>query len=548
MNKNILYKIITFFIMIIVLFNNIIVYAEDSIQEDKAEIEFYERVEKVYKELSANGSIVKPSLIGCVYYVSNEYAGMYYYDFDEETIRDLFKYMNSNPKIDDDEVIIYNEESFRENLKKYWLKNDYFKGKNYSDSEKDGFVNRVYDYLDEYKLLMGIEEESTPGNGSCSYNVNGNTVSNIKVRLLYCDGSGPIESEELIDFEEYIIGVVSQENGNGPYEALKAQAVAARSYAMMRGKAMNGAFGVGLKEENGEWVLSLRSCTNDQVFCNPTKGCWSNVKGGQTSDSNKANWKNCTVYSGEDRSKTWSRGPLSEDSEVRKAVEETRGQVAVDAKGQVVYTPYTDTNQQRWNKMAKDGKDYFEILKKDFSSISTISSNCTSSSGNSEAESWKQYDERWGGKYIGTKTIKQVGCMITSASIQIARSGTKINVSDFNPGVFMETIKANGAFSGNNWNNMSDSTWASIAPNFKLGGEITFSGSKSDKINQMKQYISEGKYIIVRLYHPGQHWVAITSVDGDKVMMADPGSEANEFTSKYSISTVTKGYYFTKTD
>lgn len=544
--KNNLYKFISILLIIFTLIGNINAYAEE-LPTDNAEIDFYKRVEKVYTELNYNGSNISPALIGCVYYVSNEYAGMYYNDFDEDTIRQLFKYMNSNPHIGDDEPISYSEESFRKNLKKYWLKNDFFDDKQYSDSKKDEIIDRVYDYLEEYKLLMGINITNASTSGVCSYNVNGDTVSNIKVRLMYCDGSGPIESEELIDFEEYIIGVVSQENGNGSYEALKAQAVAARSYAIMRPNAMNNVLGTSLKEENGSWILSLRSCTNDQVFCNPSKGCWSNVTGGQTSDSNPGNWKNCTVYSGYDKSKNWTRGPLSEDSEVRKAVEETRGQVAVDSNGKVVYTSYTGTNQQRWNQMAKEGKDYFEILKKDYSKISTITSNCTSSV-NSEAESWKQYDERWGGKYIGSKTIKEVGCMITSASIQIARSGTQINVSDFNPGVFMETIKAKGAFNNNSWDNMSDSTWSSIAPNFKLGGQVSFSGNKEEKINQMKEYTTGNNYLIVRLYHPGQHWVAITGVEGDKVMMADPGSEATEFTSKYSILTVTKGYYFVKKD
>lgn len=514
--------------------------------ENKEEINFYERVEKVYNELKKNGSLVDPAYIACVYYVSNTYAGVSFKYFDEKKILTIFKYMNSNPHIRDDEPISYNEEAFRNNLKKYWLDDDAFKEKKFSDEEKDLLINEIFSYYDQYKLLMGIEETSTTG-GTCAYNVGNKTVSNLKVRLMYCDGSGPIESEELIDFEEYIIGVVSQENGNGPYEALKAQAVAARSYAIMRPNAMNNALGTSLKEENGSWILSLRSCTNDQVFCNPSKGCWSNVTGGQTSDNNRGNWKNCTVYSGYDKSKNWTRGPLAEDSKVRKAVEETRGQVAVDSNGKVVYMSYTNTNQQRWNKMAKEGKDYFEILKKDYSKVSTINSNCTSQAGNAEAEGWKQYEGSWSGKYIGSKTMKQVGCMITSTAIQIARSGTTLKVSNFDPGVFLDTIKANGGVSGNNFN-VNDSSWKSIAPNFKVGGVIEFSGSKQDKINKMKQYTTGNNYLIVRLYHPGQHWVAITGIEGDKVMMADPGSTATEFTSKYDISTVTKGYYFVKKD
>lgn len=538
MDRNKLYKIFSILIIFILLISNMMVYAENNNRYD-TEIEFYKRVEKVYKELEKNGSYVKPSLIAATYQISNKYASLNYEFYTEDIILRLFKYMSS----DSSEVIIYNENDFRSNLRKKWFEQDCFNG--YSDSKKDDMVDEIYTHIEEYKYLMGYEETST--NGTCSYNVGNKAVSNLKVRLMYCDGSGPIESEELIEFEEYIIGVVSQENGNGPYEALKAQAVAARSYAIMRPNAMNNALGTSLKEENGSWILSLRSCTNDQVFCNPSKGCWSNVTGGQTSDNNRGNWKNCTVYSGYDKSKNWTRGPLAEDSKVRKAVEETRGQVAVDSNGKVVYMSYTNTNQQRWNKMAKEGKDYFEILKKDYSKVSTITSNCSAQAGNAEAEGWKQYEGSWSGKYIGTKTLKQVGCMITSTAIQIARSGTTLNVSNFDPGVFLDTIKANNGVSGNSFN-VNDSSWKSIAPNFKVGGVIEFSGSKQDKINKMKQYTTGNNYLIVRLYHPGQHWVAITGIEGDKVMMADPGSKATEFTSKYDISTVTKGYYFVKKD
>lgn len=537
--KNIISKTLIIFIIIISSF-----FVVSFVKAETAEGAFYRRVEKVYNELKENDSTLDTTVIGSTYYVTQKYTKLGYTYYTEDVIRQLFKYENSDPNIADDEAITYSEEAYRKNIREYWFNKEEFKS--FSDDKKDKMVDEIYKHIEMYKYLMGYKEDTTT-NGTCSYNVGNKTVSNLKVRLMYCDGSGPIESEELIDFEEYIIGVVSQENGNGPYEALKAQAVAARSYAIMRPNAMNNALGTSLKEENGSWILSLRSCTNDQVFCNPSKGCWSNVTGGQTSDNNRGNWKNCTVYSGYDKSKNWTRGPLSEDSNVRKAVEETRGQVAVDSNGKVVYMSYTNTNQQRWNKMAKEGKDYFEILKKDYSKVSTITSNCSAQAGNAEAEGWKQYEGSWSGKYIGTKTLKQVGCMITSTAIQIARSGTTLNVSNFDPGVFLDTIKANNGVSGNSFN-VNDSSWKSIAPNFKVGGVIEFSGSKQDKINKMKQYTTGNNYLIVRLYHPGQHWVAITGIEGDKVMMADPGSKATEFTSKYDISTVTKGYYFVKKD
>ena len=158
------------------------------------------------------------------------------------------------------------------------------------------------------------------------------------------------------------MGVVYAENGGGPYEALKAQAVAARSYSLTRAKEMGGAFGLSLKEENEQWILSMRNCTNDHVFCNPSNGCWSNVLGGEAGGVPSSQWSNCTVHSGFDATKFWKKEALAEESNIRKAVEETKGQILIDGTGKIKYTPYVNTTQNKWNNLANNGYDYFEIL------------------------------------------------------------------------------------------------------------------------------------------------------------------------------------------
>lgn len=240
-------------------------------------------------------------------------------------------------------------------------------------------------------IIIGGDSEASSGNntsyasGTCSYNVNGQTVSNIKVRLLNCEGNTPVAGEDLIDFETYITGVVYQENSNGGYEALKAQAIAARSYALTRPKQMGNAVGISLKEENGQWILSLRSCTNDQAFCHPDKGCWSNTCGGDAYDNCSepkkiAPTEERTIHSGYDSSKNWKRGALAEDSQVRQAVKETAGQVLLNSKGNIVVTGFKQEEQTIWNNLATEGKDYFSILAKTYSSATKIDSNCISSS------------------------------------------------------------------------------------------------------------------------------------------------------------------------
>ena len=72
----------------------------------------------------------------------------------------------------------------------------------------------------------------------------------------------------VVDLETYITGVVYAEiGGTSNYEALKTQAVAARTYLMTSndGKETN---------ENGETIFKIRNCNERQVYCDPAKGCW----------------------------------------------------------------------------------------------------------------------------------------------------------------------------------------------------------------------------------------------------------------------------------
>ena len=234
-----------------------------------------------------------------------------------------------------------------------------------------------------FSLLLGLFDGNNSSNGLsmgatvCSYNVDGQSVSNIKIRLLSCEGNTPLADEELVDFEKYIIGVVYSEVGEISYEAMKVQAIAARSFALTRSKVMGGAYGVKMEKEGDNWIINLRSCTNDQVYCDPDKGCWSDRTGGQTDNNNSGDWKNCTVHSGQDSSKSWTRGPLSEDSDIRKAVNDTAGQVFVDTSGNIVKTGFTNTNQTKWEKLAKEGKDAYEILVSDYGQGNISNPTCT---------------------------------------------------------------------------------------------------------------------------------------------------------------------------
>lgn len=268
------------------------------------------------------------------------------------------------------------EEKYEEYVKNTFLEKDPYNKllDGYSDREKR--KNDVYEEIKSIAQTIPCQNNLNNGGGFCSYNVNGVTASDLKVRLLQCNAPyNPIPDEKLIDFETYITGVVSQEVGGSSFETLKAQAVAARSYALTRSQVVGAGIGK-IEQIDGEWVISLRACTADQAFCHPDRGCWSNAVGGEMNFAADG-----TIHSGYDATKSWNRKELPADSQVRRAVKETEGIVALDANGNIVYTGFMDTDQKAWEASVKSGADYKAALKKHYPSIDSFAANCTSPGG-----------------------------------------------------------------------------------------------------------------------------------------------------------------------
>ena len=200
-----------------------------------------------------------------------------------------------------------------------------------------------------------VTDSNSGSTTNCTYTVNGTNMSGIKVKLVHAKNSAvpgvntgdEIEGQELVDFEKYILGVVYAENGSAPEEAIKAQAIAARNYVLNRGHLM---------EENGQKILRITNSTYDQTYCDPDAGCDRCI--GERGVVSL--YKSGTTPKG---STCVSVSPLPNDSYVRKAVKSVSGVVLQDNNGNTINTPYTSTTQHAWNKMAKEGKDYIEMLR-----------------------------------------------------------------------------------------------------------------------------------------------------------------------------------------
>lgn len=530
--------------------------SDESACQEKLSNKYYEKldseVEKTFKSCDqADKQQIKDLITGTIFYDQMTYDSNYQDyqskyndseksddDRDDESLEEVnkggyFDYRGKRGKIGslvdhlksgDSNSCVLNSYSYRNHLTNKYVEDNYA----YvlvGHYNKDGIEGKltIDEVVNEIMMIGGFENKGSNGScsSSCSYNINGESISELKVRLIngaYSDSPGtPIEGEELVPFEKYILGVVYAEVGSGAAdEVMKAQAIAARSYALTRPKAMNGALGRGITQENGEWVLTLVNSTEDQVYCDPDKGC------------SKISSVNSSVYSDPDKYERY-KGPLSADERIRSVVNEVAGKVVLDENGEIVNTGYTSDNQNRWAEKAAEGKDYTVILREDYPTFNTIDDGNCSSLCNAAVgpfTEWKQAS--WPDIYMNNLSIAKAGCLTVSVCMQVARSGVETPLgNNFNPGTFVDEYRKYLYNGDDNW------IWygiTNVIPKFKYDPSYKISGmqymSDEEQRSKLIEGINAGCYYVVEVksYHSGQHWVAIDTIRDGEIYIMDPAS------------------------
>lgn len=523
---------------------------------------FYDRVNEVKMQFQASGKDLDPLKVVAVFHVLKQNgADLDYKDMNVLKITTFANAMLYNNT--------YNEETF-----KYNLINDIIPKyiPNATKIEREQIADDVISYVERYNSLVGKNLGSSvnfscAASGSCAYNIKGfyiqgkgnvstnMDVSDLYVRLMQC-GSGnghdyggtfglPLEGEDLVPFEKYILGVAYQEIGLVDEQAFKAQLVAARSFILARHVDMGG-WRTLKQESNGKWVLQTAACTQDQVYCDPDKGC---------STPGDGQWSQ--VYSGYGHGKTL-RQALPQDSPYRRYAADVAGEVLVNSQGYIVYSGYMQSEQNKFIELAKSGNNYKQILMTVYNQgsrnygASDISRNSCSGSSSGcvstgDFAGWKQCGMSWSNTRMGNsgKTICNIGCLVTSVSMLIAKSGVQTNIPNFNPGTFVEFLNSNGGFvSGGNF------VWAGAtkaAPSFKYQGSVYVLGmTKQQKLEKLRSLISQqGVYVVAEVKgNTGQHWVAVDSINGDVINMMDPGTSSTDMWGTYNwANTSTFTYY-----
>ncbi len=532
---------------------------EYSAPSEEAE-EFYERINDVKLSYQANGKNVDPLKIAAVYKIlSSGSSNITYEDMTQERIEEIADCMFMGNT--------YSEETFRDNLLNYLIPK-YLP--NTTDSEREQMVDDVFDYIDRYYSFIGKETSTSCANiGSCIYDIDGfyipgsgnvskkMNVSNLMVRLMECGGQygngndNKAIDQPMVPFEDYIMGVAYAEVGTSyPDEAIKAQMVVARSYALARPTAMSNANGKKLAQENGQWVLQIASCVSDQVFCNVDEGC-SYMGGGDGQGG--------IVRSGIIGGAQRTNPPLAANDRLRSLAAEVQGEVIVNNQGYIIGTGFLSTEQKEFKRLAESGLNYKQIIMQVYNSGSRNygatdldkancnngDATCSGSSSTGPFSSWKQYSGPWTSIQLGnsSETIQSAGCLATSVAMLIAKSGVQTNISDFNPGTFVEYLNSHSGFSGANfvWGSVS-----SVAPSFSYQGKIDTSGlKKKEKMNKLKGLLESGYYVVAEVKgSTGQHWVAIDGISDGKILMMDPGSESTDMWGQYNWKNTSQYAYF----
>lgn len=515
---------------------------------------FFDRVADVKNSFQTQGKTFDPVYISAVYVVLNQHgAKLSYDDMSTAVITEIANAMFSGNS--------FSEETFKQNL----INTIFPKYLSGEDSDTyEVMADEVFDYYDSYFSLIGATASNCASLGSCVYEIKGfyiegrgnvaksMSITDLKVRLMQCGGSygsgtwgEPLEGEELVPFEQYILGVAYQEIGPGaPDEAIKAQMVAARSFALARPTSMGNSLGKKLEQENGQWILQMSSCVADQVYCNPNLGCSAMNDGEQYG----------TVRSGVDHGKKF-KDPMPADHKMRTLANETMGEVLVNDQGYVISANYASKIQNKFSELAKQGLNYKQILLQVYGNAQDIDkmscntgsgSGCNSTGSTGPYAGWKQGDPAWSTITIGNtnSTIGGVGCLVTSVSMLIAKSGVAVNVDgDFNPGTFVQKLNQVGGFQGANfvWGSVSD-----VAPNFKFVSKVYVSGqSQQQKLSTLQGLLDQGYYVVAEVKgNTGQHWVAIDGINGSTVLMMDPASQSTSMWQEYNWANTSQYAYF----
>lgn len=144
---------------------------------------------------------------------------------------------------------------------------------------------------------------------------------------------------------------------------------------------------------------------------------------------------------------------------------------------------------------------------------------------------WKQYDPEWNQAeawpqwaYPGAslRTLGAGGCLVTSIAMLLRHYDViaETDLNAFNPWICNEALKAAGAFDSE-----ADLIYAYVENAYP---GFSYQGWTGYDLPTLKSLMNDGYACIVQVSGSGgwYHYVAVNTIDGDNIVIMDPGSEA----------------------
>ena len=399
------------------------------------------------------------------------------------------------------------DEAYRKYLISTYIPKNF---KTKDDAEKEKIADEIFSLANYYKYLFFDDEEDDESINGCD------PFADLKVNVKGING----QILDSVPFEDYVLGVFYGEIAKRDIEEPeygKAFYIAIGTFALNRG---------GYKK--GDSSFSIKSSTDDQVWCDIYKGCYR--------AASDRSW----LHPG----RGTELGPMSESelNTVKKLYSEVAGLMRVNSDGSLVSTQYRSDYGSRAENIASQNYAYYTLRKKQGYNYEQIldyyydgtnqpygdTSSCTASG---TWDAWKQDDSKWSGVPLGNSNVGTIGCLVTSIAKQIANSGAKTNVSgEFNPGTFVQALTKKGLIASSG--GLMSFDFGDIAPNFKYAGDKSLCGmSRKKKAETAKKLLDKGYYIVMEVKgnhntcggsgQQGQHWVPVVGVNGSNIVMSD---------------------------
>jgi hypothetical protein len=150
----------------------------------------------------------------------------------------------------------------------------------------------------------------------------------------------------------------------------------------------------------------------------------------------------------------------------------------------------------------------------------------------------KQCVDPWGDDIMVTKTICQVGCLMSSTSMGLA--GTDIQIPaggglvDANPGTLNKWLQNNGGYDEDN--DFIEPVAVNINPDRIVWPDDAMHKTNDLGYDTVKEYLDAGRIVIGNVME-GHHFVLLTgySTDGDTFAVNDPGFNTLTYSYKEDI-------------